>query len=93
MAENHEVKTKRKVWTSNADKKTNTPPSLWCLDLHGTNLECILKTKYIWIVLKQTGMYHVEVFENTTQHMTKTVCKSLISAKRWVTQNLLIDSV
>lgn len=63
-------------------------PTCWVLEInhekHG---------KYVWISLNYTGEYDVEVtmYYDTLLDDMKTLisCKSLASAKRWVTMNLL----
>lgn len=57
-------------------------PTMWVITVKPENRKLI----YYWICLLSDGRYEVTAADGET---TLKICKSLTSAKRWVTMNLL----
>lgn len=65
----------------------NGKPTIWSMDLRGTELEEDYG-KFLHITLQPNGKYHLEFTTPYDEHCLKT-CKTLASAKRWVTMYIL----
>lgn len=80
-------KLKWEVVTDANDEKDN--PTMWAMDVRGTEVEARINSRFIWISMDTYGTYAVEIDKYGMKINTLVVCKSLSSAKRWVTMNLL----
>ena len=82
---------KKKKWNIIHDSDTDSGnPTLWALEINHETYG-----KYVWISglldddEESIIQYDVEVIPNMDS-ITLATCKSLVSAKRWVSTNLLI---
>lgn len=64
--------------------------TMWSMDISGTELEVLLNSRFIWIEENPHGLFDIYIYHYISEEwIEKHTCKTLASAKRWVTMNLL----
>ena len=67
----------------------NENPCMWFLDVRGTEVEERIHSKFVWITKVNNMEFEIEIDPYNIGFIKKMTCKTLASAKRWVTMNLL----
>lgn len=71
-------------------KDENGNISVYSMDISGTELEVLLNSRFLWIEKKPGGTVDILICHHMHEEwIVKHTCKTLASAKRWVTMNLL----